>query len=70
MSPSDDSQKQTQQDEQHWVEKGELGYDPDRWDPDTHPSECQVCGHELYAAGDRATVGEHCSECRVQVWIR
>lgn len=54
----------------NWTRDGLLGYDPDRWNPDDRPDDCQVCGTELCGAGDRSTMGQYCPECDVSVWIR
>lgn len=57
-------------DEQEWVHDDGVSYDPDRWDPDEKPDKCQECGTGLRGAGDGSTVGQHCPECGVNVWIK
>lgn len=49
---------------------GDLSYDPERWDVDEKPDDCQVCGTDLLGVGDRATIGQYCPECGVHVWIK
>lgn len=58
------------EDSQNLTHRDDLSFDPERWDPDEEPDECQVCGTSLMGAGDGSTVGEYCPECGVHVWIR
>lgn len=52
------------------IHDGKDSYDPDRYDLDTHPADCGVCGATLQGVGDRSAVGKYCPECNVSVWIR
>lgn len=66
MDMSEESENRIRQ----WIDDGDVQYDPDRWDPDEEPIECQVCGTDLQGAGDGYTMSEYCPECRKHVWIR
>lgn len=64
-----EDKKEMSDTEQEWVRGKKYSYDPNRWDPEERPDKCQVCDSWLEGAGGRATVGQHCRECGVQVWI-
>lgn len=51
-----------------WIHDGRRSYSESRYDP-ADPTICHACGSNLVGRGDASTVGMHCPDCDVMVWV-